>query len=259
MRRICYFIGRLTIAAIIILPFGLTAPVNAETVPQAVQVLRVKGHARYSVDNKTWQPLKKGDVLPPTVMIQTAAKSTVDIQPGDENAAPTSIDADSGSIRAPDELKANTIRVYENSVLDIAKLTSDRANAAEVSETQLDLRAGRMMGAVRKSPNASRYEIKFLNGVAGVRDGVYILSSSGSLDVLYGTTIVVLEAADGSSPAKIVTANHQFDPATGVVAEIHSPLPVESPETNSGEAASARPVAPVPFQGPGMGGSLRKF
>lgn len=255
MRRISLSIGQLAVAAIILTPFAFARPVCAETVPQVVQVLRVKGHARFSTDNKTWNPLKKGQVLPPGVLIQTGERATVDLQPGDEGAAPTSIDSANGGVRPTAELTADTIRLYENSVLDITKLMADRTDAGRVSETQLDLRSGRLMGAVRKSSAASRYEIKFSSGVAGVRDGTYILNASGALDVLYGTTIIAMEAAD----AKIVTANHQFDPATGLVSEIQSPLPVEPSDEKPKEQSASGPVAATPYHGAGLGGALRKF
>jgi hypothetical protein len=253
MRKLSPSIGQLVIAAIILMPFAVTPSLCAETVPQVIQVLRVKGHARFSTDNKTWQPLKKGEVLPPGVLIQTGERATVDLQPGDEGAAPTSIDSANGGVRPTGELTADTIRLYENSVLEITKLMADRTDAGRISETQLDLRNGRLLGAVRKSSAASRYEIKFSRGVAGVRDGTYILNASGALDVLYGTTFVAMEAADG---VKIVTANHQFDPATGLVSDIQSPLPVE-PSDEKPKAYG--PVAAKPFQGAGMGGALRKF
>jgi len=258
MRRIHFVAPWFAAVFVIALFFGVPCQAKAEGVPQVVRVLQVKGHARCSTDNKTWQPLKKDDVLPPGVMIQTAPKSAVDLQLGDENAAPTSIDSPNGGIATPEELKANTIRVYENSVLTVGALASVRAG--ETSETQLDLRTGRIMGAVRKTATASRYEIKFSKGVAGIRNGVYLLNSSGLLDVLYGTALVALESADGS-PVKMVTANQQFDPGTGAVQEIRNPLPIEplgpTPTNSSPSPAPAKP--PQPFQGQGMGGSLRKF
>jgi len=93
-----------------------------------------------------------------------------------------------------------------------------------------------------------------------VRDGVYLMKSTGELDVLYGTTMIALEAADGSTSVKTVAANHQFDPGTGIVGEIHSPLPVEPLAMNPKPVrASAVPPTNPTFQGAGFGGSLRKF
>ena len=256
------------IASTFVTLFCLASRAGAEPVPQVIQVLQVRGQARYSNDNKTWHSLKKGEVLQPGSMIQTAEKSTVDLQLGDPVAAPASIDGPNGVLRTPEELKANIVRLYENSVLDVGKLTSERSAAGEVSETQLELRAGKIMGGVRKSSTASLYEIKFLKGVAGIRGGVYLMNSSGEVNVLYGTAMIALEAADGSMPVKLVAANHQFDPGTGLVTEIRSPLPVEPLGANprpavaavapSTPASPASPISPA-FQGSGMGGSLRKF
>ncbi len=257
--RISHHLTRGLVVSALVIQFGLTSPAGAEPVPQVIQVLRIKGQARYSSDNKTWHSLKKGEVLQSGTMIQTAEKSAVDLQLGDWGAAPTLIDVPNGSLRTPEELKANTVRLYENSVLDIGKLTSDRTGTGEVSETQLDLRAGQIMGGVRKSSTASRYEIKCLKGVAGVRGGVYLMNSSGELDVLYGMAIIALQAADGSTPVKMVAANQQFDPGTGLVTEIQTPLPIEPLATNpKPEVSPASPPSP-PFQGAGLGGALRKF
>jgi hypothetical protein len=255
MRKIHGLTWGLVAIAVVILPFGVAMPAGAEGIQQVVQVVQVKGQARFSNDNKTWHTLKKGEILQPDVMIQTAGKSMVDLQLGDQDAAPGPIDTPNGLIRTPEELKANTIRLYENSVLDIGKLTSNRSGTEEVSDTQLDLRAGRMMGGVRKSSSASRYEIKVLNGVAGVREGVFVMNSSGEVAVLYGMAIIALEAADGSTPVKIVGANHQFDPGTGLVTEMRSSMPVEP----SNPKPETTPAAPLVSPSPGMGGALRKF
>jgi hypothetical protein len=259
MRKIRRLVQCLVAGTVVAFPISVVLTADAESVPQVIQVLKVNGKARYSSDNTTWHSLKKGDVIQPAALIQTAEKSTVDLQLCEQGAAQTSIDAPNGSIRTPDELRANTIRLFENSVLDISKVTVDRTNSGEVLETQLDLRSGRIMGGVRKSSTASKYEIKFLKGVAGVRDGVYLMNSSGELDVLYGTAIVVSEGADGSTPVKVVGANHQFDPGTGEVTEIRSPLPVEPMATTRKPAAAPAASPNPPQQGPGFGGALRKF
>lgn len=246
--------------AVVVLPIGLAMPAGAEGIPQGIQVLQIKGQARFSNDKQTWHSLKKGEILQPGAMIQTAGKSTVDLQLSDRSSAPIPIDASKSLLRTLEESKANTIRLYENSVLDIGKLTVDRTDAGEVSDTQLDLSAGRMMGAVRRSSSASRYEIKFLNGVAGVREGIFVMNSSGEMDVLNGTAIIALEAADGSTPVKIVAANHQYDPGTGLVTEIRSSsssMPIEPSNAKPAAMPAAPLVAPNP--GTGMGGSLRKF
>lgn len=114
MTSIQRFAGRFAASAVIALSFTLTCRANADGVAQVIRVLQIKGHARYSADIRTWQPVKRGDVLPPGILIQTAQKSAVDLQLGDENAAPAAIDSPNGTIRSPDELKANTIRVFEN-------------------------------------------------------------------------------------------------------------------------------------------------
>ena len=56
----------------------------------------------------------------------------------------------------------------ENSALGIDKLTSMDTGSDSVTETQLDLKAGHIMGSVKKLSAASKYEVKIPNGVAGI-------------------------------------------------------------------------------------------
>ena len=80
MKIIGYFTGRVAASAVALAVALLAVQAGAETIPQAVQVIKLKGHARYSTDNKTWHNLMEGDVLEEGVVIQTATHSTVDIQ-----------------------------------------------------------------------------------------------------------------------------------------------------------------------------------
>src|SRR5580698_3687495 len=81
---------------------ALATVASAEDVKQVVTVSKIEGQARYSVDNKTWKTLHRGDVLKPGTVIQTAEASTVDILMGE----PTSTQQ---GIKAPPPISLNGV------------------------------------------------------------------------------------------------------------------------------------------------------
>ena len=234
MKHIDCFARKL-VAGIVVLAFmAVAVGASAANVPQVVKVLRVQGAAQYSSDGKNWNPLSGGEVLQPGCVIRTAERSTVDILLGDKNATtprqsfasgaapviPVSASSDNSKY-IPEEEHANVIRIFQSSQLGVDKLTTQRTGVDEVSETQLDLRAGQIMGVVKKQSGRSKYEVKIPNGVAGIKGTVYVLSSSGVLDVLRGSMVIAIVAADGSVSPRLVTTKNGYDPATGLI----SPIP----------------------------------
>jgi hypothetical protein len=228
MRKMNRFVLKLAIGMIAVAAMMSANHLFAESVSQVVTVIKVDGHAQYSTDNsKTWQTLKKGDVLKPGAVVRTANKSAVDIMLGERTSsnflipASTKSTSASSSLTMPDEEKANVVRIFQSTVLGIDKLTLDRTGIDEVSETQLDLRAGQIMGNVKKLSAASKYEVKIPNGVAGIRGTVYLVSSSGVVSVLKGSVVIAVVGADGSVSTRVVTAKNSYDPTTGLI----SPIP----------------------------------
>lgn len=159
---------------------ALVSTAVAQGMDGAAKVVRAKGPARYTTGNNVWQPVRVGDVLRAGTVIQTSTEegSYVDLVLGDGNAAvpqpvtykpsvPDSISSSSMSFRPSSE--QNVVRIWANSALGIDKLTAMQTGAEMVSETQLDLKQGRITGNVKKMSAASKYEVKLPNGVAGVR------------------------------------------------------------------------------------------
>jgi hypothetical protein len=108
--------------------------------------------------------------------------------------------------------KPNIIRIFPSSVLAIDKLISERTGTDEVDETQLDLRAGQILGNVKKLSATSRYEVKIPNGVAGIRGTVYVVSSSGAVVVLSGSVVVSYVGAGGTVYTQTIVAGQSFNP-----------------------------------------------
>src|SRR5690349_24996818 len=84
----------------------------------------------------------------------------------------------------------NVVRIWENSAVGIDKLTSMQTGAEAVTETQLDLKAGRITGSVKKMSAASKYEVKLPNGVAGIRGTTYDITADGLIKVYVGSVVV---------------------------------------------------------------------
>lgn len=201
----------------------------AETPGQGKQgrakVVRMKGQARYTTGNNVWQPLKVGDVIKPGAVIQTSKGKGdfVDLALGDGN-APLAVNA-TPSIATPISYRAKTdqnfVRIWENSLLGVDKLSSIDTGADVVSDTQLDLKAGHIFGSVKKMSAASRYEVKIPNGVAGIRGTVYDITAEGVVKVSAGLVVLAYIGSDGAPVTQDVRGGQEFDARTGQV----TPLP----------------------------------
>jgi len=199
-------------------------------------VTRIKGAARVSTGNNIWRPLKVGDTLRAGTVLQTAGSSYVDIVFGDAGAplapsrvSPASAGAGVGvGVGGGGNLgvKQDIIRVSADSVLAIDRLSCMNTGADKVTETQLDLRSGKIFGSVAKQSAASRFEVKIPNGVAGIRGTSFSISSDGVVSVLDGTVIVAWmpegHPADQPPPTKTVPAGFRFNTRDGSMTPIPS-------------------------------------
>jgi hypothetical protein len=255
--NVAHYLGqKLAMVLTIISMVGFANRSFAAEVPQAIHVLKVKGQARFSSDYKTWQALKAGAVLEAGTLIQTGEKSTVDLLLGDHDLppgpAPAPIDPNANFPDAGLQ-KENVIHMTANSVLGIDKLTCVRTDADEKSETQLDLRDGQIIGRFGQTSAGSKFEIKFARGVAGVRQGVYAITSAGAVRVTSGAVVVAETLAGGDMVTKMVLPSQVFDPRTGLVAQV-APGEIQTPQS------PMRGVSPPAMEKPPESGvPLRKF
>jgi hypothetical protein len=197
-----------------------------------VKVVSLKGAARYTVSgDSNWKPVKVGLVLKPGSVIWTAGDSYVDVVLNNARATEglgSAMGTDVTEVTTPDsgyrpKAVQDAIRIFENTVLGVDKLTVTKTGADTSSETQLDLKAGRIFGTVKKLSATSVYEIKIPNGVAGIRGTIYLLGSDGVLSVLTGS-VVISYVSNGVPVVKEVPQGFQFDPKTGLVTEITNPV-----------------------------------
>ncbi len=234
---------RKLMSVVIIVAVTLSMASTLVAQPQAAvegtaKVIRIKGAARYFVGSTTNMPreLTLGTVLRPGSIIQigTEQGSYVDLVLGEGNGTGSSVIAGgpqvasytpyvptsyaTGTAARPSG-EQNVVRIWENTVLGIDRLTSQQTGADVVTDTQLDLRAGHITGNLKKLSAGSHYEIKLPNGVAGVRGSSYDLTADGVLQVLVGAMIIAWDKA-GTITTQVVTGGNQFDTRTGVMMPI---------------------------------------
>jgi hypothetical protein len=200
---------------------AMVTSLHAQTATEGTaKVVRVNGHARYTTGNNVWQPLKVGAVLKPGTVIQTAAQSYVDLVLAEGGAGAAGMAGAATPLRGEGMLhqpraEQNVVRVWEDSVLGIDRLSIMRTGTDVVTDTQLDLRSGRIFGTVKKMSNASKYEVKIPNGIAGIRGTIYMLSADGVLTVLEGSVVIAYVGPDGTAVTQVITGGQEFDARTG--------------------------------------------
>jgi hypothetical protein len=208
---------------------AMVSSLAAQTPEQgAAKVVRMKGSARYTTGGNVWQPLKLGAVLKPGAIIQTGLDkgSYVDLVLGDGNAplpsSPVTRPVGSANAVPPNagggggaKADQNVVRLFENTVLGVDKVTNMNTGADAVTETQLDLKAGHILGTVKKMSANSKYEIKLPKGVAGIRGTWYDLTADGLLKVMDGSVVLATVKDDGTVVTQVVNSNQQFNSQTG--------------------------------------------
>lgn len=205
----------LTVCTVALLTMATTAQAAEEL---TAKVVRLKGSARYSTGGNVWQPIKIGDTFKTGAIIQTAAGSIVDIVfaeatgPG-RTASGGGLPSISSLTYSP-TVQRDIVRVQPDSVLAIDRLTATKTGSDRVTETQLDLRSGRIIGSVNKVSAASTFEVKIPNGVAGIRGTLFSISALGVVSVLEGSVACAFSSPDGPKVV-VVQAGFEFDITTG--------------------------------------------
>lgn len=239
------------IAPIAMLGFAMGADAQIAS-PRVATILHVEGNARYSIDNQTWQPLKKGAAFNLGAIIQTADKARVDILLDDPTAADQNAGFTGGGASG-DNPVANVVRVLPNTVLAVDKLTAIRYDSLE--EVQLDLRTGQILASARKLTGTAKYEVKVSNGVVGVRSGHFKIQANGTVDVYSGSVIVAESVGDGTLTTKLVEAGKRFDPASNSLVDAPPLDKKESSPIREGRDSNRPPQRMVPD----ITGGFRKY
>ena len=192
-------------------------------------VVRVDGIASYTLGDNTWHPLQAGKYLPVGATIRTGHNGVVDVVLGKDIQLPQSASqpdrisfaADApvrGMVNYKPSAEQNVIRVTPNSLIAIDKLTVVDTGADTVSDTELNLKEGKIYASVKKLSGASQYLIKLPNGIAGVRGTLFSISADGTVACFEsqgGGVVVSLVGSDGLPKTFLVAPGQMFSPAGG--------------------------------------------
>ena len=167
---------------------ALTTTVHAQTRELQAMVRSVSGGATYSLGSKSGLPLRSGSRLPAGSIVRTGVGGNVELFLG---------------------RGAGVVQVKENTTLGLSKLTATDSGDEVLTETELSLPAGEILGNVNKLPSGSHYEIKTPDGLAGVRGTRFRIQVPGGISVLDGTLVFV---KDGKT--NVVKGPGFFDPGS---------------------------------------------
>jgi hypothetical protein len=213
----------------------LAASASAQTFkPGVATIVRIWGEASYSLGNGNWQPLVVGKALSAGAVIQTSHDSMVDVVLGKNiemrqaaqwperiGFAPDPYER--GMIDYKPSVEQNMVRITGDTTLAIDKLTISDTGVDTVSDTELDLKQGRIFCSVKKFSAASQYLVKIPNGIAGVRGTLFEIDASGWCAVYKDSVLLSIVGPNGVPVTYVVGEGNQFNPQTGQIA----PLPPE--------------------------------
>jgi hypothetical protein len=188
----------------------------------AAKVVRLKGGARYKIGNGEWRSLKVGDVVRQGTVIQTAGDSRVDFVLGEAGAVVARPVA-SDMVSYQPTAEQNIVRIWGNTLLGIDKLTEMQTGADVVTETELDLKAGRISGSVKKMSAASRYEVKLPIGVAGIRGTVFDITAEGVIKVIAGSVVLAYTGSGNATLTQVIMGLQMFDARSGTLSPLSNP------------------------------------
>ncbi len=190
---------------------------------EVARVTRVHGTARYMPPGGTFRYLTAGTILKPGSVVQTGIESGsyVDIVLGKGRGVTMS--SASGDYRKPGAVAASThfkaatsqtaVRVFENTVLGIDKLSITETGAEPVTDTELDLRKGHIIGNVKKLTAGSEFRVRYPKGVAGIRGSVFDMTVEERQQLAQGvaagtvTLHVTFSMSEGTAVISFVDAN----------------------------------------------------
>ena len=211
---------------------ALAVAASAQTFkPGVATIVRVQGEARYSLNDDVWHPLVVGKTLGAGAVIQTAHDAIVDMVLGKTVEMPQAAPWPDRIGPAPDanirgmidyrpSVEQNMVRMTGDTMLAIDKLTISDTGLDAVSDTELNLKQGRIFGSVKKLSAASEYLIKIPNGIAGVRGTLFEIDASGWCAVLKNSVLLAIVGPNGVPVTHVVGEGNQFDPQTGQISPL---------------------------------------
>jgi len=145
------------------------APAHAATKPGEAVAVTVSGKAEFSTNGRDWLPLRSNDTLKPGAEVRTASGATVDLF-----------------------LNYNgpVVVVQSASHLVVSKLDREESGDQVVTDTQLEVKAGSILGYAQKMSSGSRYVVKNSLGDVNITGTIYQVYASGYVYVVSGAVEV---------------------------------------------------------------------
>lgn len=199
--------------------------ISAQTSDSIAKVVAISGSARYFLPgDSAHHDLKVGMIIKPGTTIQTATGlgNYVDLVLNNSRAVEAPTASPTQISHYTPKAEQDGIRIKENSVLVINKLTITHTGAETVTDTELDLQAGTILGTVKKLSPLSKYEVKIPNGVAGIRGTIYEITATGILKVLSGSVVLAYVGPGNNALTPVISAGQEFDLNTGMTTPISS-------------------------------------
>ncbi len=161
---------------------------SAQAAAGKAVVRAVRGTADFSDGGGSWKKMRVGTILRQNAVVRTAADSSVDLFL---------------------DMNGPVVRVTENTQVGLDRLSFEETGVETVIDTGIDLKDGRILGNVKKMAQASKYEVKTPNGVAGIRGTEYDISANGKVLVISGSVVVI-----SGGQTFVVNAGEMFDPGS---------------------------------------------
>mgnify|MGYP001555963011 CR=1 FL=1 len=215
--------------------FSAVSTFAQDSIQGVATVVRVIGEAQYQLGDGQWHPLVVGKTLGAGATLRSGTDATVDIVLGRGDIKmpqaapiPTSVapGADAnirGLISYKPSVQQNAVRMTGGTVLKIDKLTIADTGVDAVSDTELDLKQGRIFNSVKKLSAASQYLVKIPTGVAGVRGTLFGIGADGWVAVYKDSVLISLIGPNGTPITITVDQGNVFNPQTGQ----SSPMPAD--------------------------------
>ena len=157
-------------------------------------VVRVEGIVSYSLGDNNWYPLVPGKYLPPGSVVRTGENGTVDVvleqipqqthssfKPG--HVTISQIGSASGLVSYKPSVEQNVVRLIPGTVLSIDKFTTLETGVDKVTDTELNLKKGKIYASVKKPSAASQFLVKIPTGIVGVRGTLVVIGADGGVFV----------------------------------------------------------------------------
>jgi FecR protein len=227
---------------------AMVSSLTAQTAIQsAAKVLRIRGSARYKTATSGWQPLHVGDLIKPGTVVQTSKEADgqgyVDVSLSGETVAlvngPNMADLAPAAynVAYPPSLLGyrpsagqDVIRIKDNSALSFDALSSTETGAGVVTDTELDLKTGRIFVSVKKMTAGSKYIVKMPQGVAGIRGTTAEFFAEGVIKLNSGALTAAYMDNNNQATTTDMTSGQGLDMRTGSVTPL---TPGESQEIDA--------------------------